>query len=320
MLRLNINPYTACRRSPRQPIVDPNMVQLCDETTVERADHFRFVRDWQAHTTELLFYDCALGEVVEYGYPAYNSERILPHCIQLYNNKRQQKFECFCGQYSPSAPVFANIYTVCEGQVQVAYASCHTCGLSVSFNEKFSTAIRQKVYPGFHKDSETMGVPSRPEDVPRDLAVTLPYRPCAPPRVWQPLVVALGLHRTRTHTCTPSSASRHTANRGRYVTPPNLNPLEESIPPSASSVVNRYLGKAPTRAPSRFMTLDSPSLSVMEGAIAGPSCFTGSIESLNSSSSKVKAEDEDVLVFCPKCYRYLPIEHTCFHKNFSPEL
>ncbi|KIJ46521.1 hypothetical protein M422DRAFT_250112 [Sphaerobolus stellatus SS14] len=96
--------------------------------------------------------------------------------------------------------------------------------------------------------------------------------------------------------------------------------LEESSSPSASSVVNRCVGKAPTRAPSRFMTLDSPSSSVMEGAIAGPRRFTGSIEGSTSSSLNAKAETEDVLVFCPKCYRYLPFVHACFPKNFSPEL
>ncbi|KIJ42969.1 hypothetical protein M422DRAFT_253759 [Sphaerobolus stellatus SS14] len=84
--------------------------------------------------------------------------------------------------------------------------------------------------------------------------------------------------------------------------------------------VNRCLGKAPTRAPSRFMTLDSPSSPVIEGAIVGPRRLTESIEGPSSSSSKVKAEAEDVLVFCPKCYKYRPFEHTCFPKNFSPEL
>ncbi|KIJ26164.1 hypothetical protein M422DRAFT_272796 [Sphaerobolus stellatus SS14] len=162
----------------------------------------------------------------------------------------------------------------------------------------------------------------------RDLGVALSYRSHTSPRAW-----ALGLHRTRTQ----SSAGHHTANRVNMVythiltvhdpyfesylaIPHSFGHLLEESSLSVSSVVNCCLGKAPTCAPSRFMMLDSPSSSVMEGVIVGPRHFKESIEGPSSSSSKVKAEAEDVLVFCPKCYRYHPFEHTCFPKNFSPEL
>jgi hypothetical protein len=101
--------------------------------------------------------------------PAFNGERILPHRIENYNKKRRRAFECWCGQYSPSCPVFVKIFTVHEGDGDVTYASCHTCGLSgafsllyslvyidtfpVCFNQKYYEAVKQTSYPGFHRDS-----------------------------------------------------------------------------------------------------------------------------------------------------------------------
>ncbi|KIJ56050.1 hypothetical protein M422DRAFT_239243 [Sphaerobolus stellatus SS14] len=116
----------------------------------------------------MLFYDRYHGEIVEYGFLVFN-ERILPHRIEIYNNKCCQQFECFCVQYSPSAPVYVKIYTEQVGEEEVAYAACHTCGLSISFNEKYKTTQKETAYPGFHRDSETMPVPSLPETLSRNL-------------------------------------------------------------------------------------------------------------------------------------------------------
>ncbi|KIJ48675.1 hypothetical protein M422DRAFT_247537 [Sphaerobolus stellatus SS14] len=170
-----------------------------------------------------------------------------------------------------------------------------------------------------------MGAPSRPNGLPRDLAVTLPYRPQSRLlRSYQPLAVALRLHRPRSpHP--RSSTGHHIANPKRYVTPPPFGRQFDESPPSASSLLNHCLDKgkasAPARAPFRFMTLDSPSSSVREGATAGPSHSTSSIKKTSSSQPKVEEDDVDVLVFCPKCQRYPVFEHYyMFPRYLSPEL
>ncbi|KIJ37769.1 hypothetical protein M422DRAFT_259609 [Sphaerobolus stellatus SS14] len=308
--RLNINPYAARHRSLRQnPVIDPNIAQLCAKPLTALEEHFKFMCDWQARSLNMLFYNCHIGEVVEYGFPAYNAVPILPHHVKAYNEKWWQKFECFCGQFSPSAPVFANTYVVQEGDIAAAYAICHTCSLSVSFNEKYVTSTMWKTYPGFHKYSEMMTVPSRPERLPRELAITVPYQ-VPTPRTYRTrgLITVLDLHHPGP-ALVPSLLTQSTMK------------LFKDSPPSASSILKRCLGKGkgkapartPSRAPSCFMTLDSPSSSVMEGVIAGPSNFSGnfSCNGENIPSSSQDSDDEDVLVYCSRCYAYQSMDHIC---------
>ncbi|KIJ44758.1 hypothetical protein M422DRAFT_251743 [Sphaerobolus stellatus SS14] len=109
--RLNINSFASKRRSLRHPVLDSNLAIVRAEPQALRLERFKLEQERQGCTKEMLFYDRYRGEIVEYGFPAFN-ERILSHRIEIYNDKRRQTFECFCGQYSPSAPVYVKTYTV----------------------------------------------------------------------------------------------------------------------------------------------------------------------------------------------------------------
>ncbi|KIJ33682.1 hypothetical protein M422DRAFT_264302 [Sphaerobolus stellatus SS14] len=125
----------------------------------------------------------------------------------------------------------------------------------------------------------------------------------------------------------PTAQVRGTWLQTKYflvISPPFKRQFDKS-PPSVSSLLNHCLDKgtasAPARSPSYFMTLDSLSSSVREGAIADPSHSTSSIKKPSSSQPKVEEDDVDVLVFCPKCQRYRVFEHYCmFPRYLSPEL
>ncbi|KIJ41600.1 hypothetical protein M422DRAFT_255522 [Sphaerobolus stellatus SS14] len=302
--RLNNNLFASKRRSLHCPALDSNLAIIHAESQTLRLEHFKFEQEWQTRTKEMLFYDGYRGEIVEYGFPVFN-ERILPHCIEIYNDKHHQQFECFCGQYSPSAPVYVKIYTEQVGEEEVAYAACHTCGLSISFNEKYKTAQKETAYPGFHRDSETMPVPSLPETLPRDLV----------PRKSQSLRLSglassLWLYRPQQFHCTRSSIGHAVANPKCLGTPTTFKQVFDESPSSASSLLKCYAGKQ-----TRTQTPSSPS-------IAGPSHFSGSFEGpsqASSSSSHTIEEDNDVLVYCLSCHRYCALEHFCI-KDISPEL
>ncbi|KIJ46712.1 hypothetical protein M422DRAFT_249877 [Sphaerobolus stellatus SS14] len=120
-----------------------------------------------------------------------------------------------------------------------------------------------------------MAIPSKPEMMPREL--TLNYRSYRPYRRPSGFATRSGYPRA----C--SIIERSIADPKRYVTPPPPQGLSNSSPPSTTTLLTRCLGKKPARSPSRFMTLDSPSSSVMEGAVAGPSCFNGSFEGPSSA-------------------------------------
>ncbi|KAF8576789.1 hypothetical protein K439DRAFT_1622601 [Ramaria rubella] len=92
----------------------------------------------QAHSSNLVFYDCAEGAVVEYPYPMSGGRFINPVRISKYLECRHQVFECWCGLLSPDVPVFIAIRTTTHG----LYASCDKCGLND--------------YPSFDKHGVTM--------------------------------------------------------------------------------------------------------------------------------------------------------------------
>ncbi|KIJ51983.1 hypothetical protein M422DRAFT_243558 [Sphaerobolus stellatus SS14] len=109
-------------------------------------------------------------------------------------------------------------------------------------------------------------------------------------------IAILGLHHPQ------SSTGAFVANLKHNVTPLYVQKLFTYSPPSASSVLKCCIGKGkgkaptptPSHAPLHFMTLDSPSSSVMEGVNAGPSNFSGNFSGMgeNIPSSSQDSDDE----------------------------
>jgi hypothetical protein len=66
MPRLPTDSFSSRRRSLRRPVLDINLAHIRTESQTLREDRFRFEREWQGRTTELLFYDRYVGQVVEY--------------------------------------------------------------------------------------------------------------------------------------------------------------------------------------------------------------------------------------------------------------
>ncbi|KIJ31491.1 hypothetical protein M422DRAFT_266868 [Sphaerobolus stellatus SS14] len=82
--RLPINGSISKRRSLRRPVLYSNLIDLRALSQAERESCFKYERDWQARTTERLFYDRILGQIVEYGYlliQAPSASSLLNHCF-----------------------------------------------------------------------------------------------------------------------------------------------------------------------------------------------------------------------------------------------
>ncbi|KIJ41786.1 hypothetical protein M422DRAFT_255098 [Sphaerobolus stellatus SS14] len=96
-----------------------------------------------------------------------------------------------------------------------------------------------------------MAIPSKPEMMPRELTLNYhSYRPYRRPS---------GFATRSGHPRAFSIIERSITDPKRHVTPPPPRGLSNSSPPSTTTLLTCCLGKKPTRSPSRFMTLDSPS-------------------------------------------------------------
>ena len=90
--------------------------------------------------------------------PVFNGRRIVPHRIEVHHESRRQKYECWCGLWSPDCPVWAKYYTVDDELLgQLTYASCNTCGLH---GKHLLTLVASNTY-GFSPFSVLQPVKSR---------------------------------------------------------------------------------------------------------------------------------------------------------------
>ncbi|KIJ50329.1 hypothetical protein M422DRAFT_245582 [Sphaerobolus stellatus SS14] len=284
---LNINSFASKRRSLRRPVLDSNLAIIRAESQTLRLEHFKFKREWQARTKEMLFYDRYRGEIVEYGFPVFN-ECILP--ITLRSTMTM----------SPTSRLVRRKLLM-QLAIPVAYPFLLMKSIRPLKKRRHTQdSIEIQIFA-----FETMPVPSLPETLPRDL-VPRKSRSLRP----SGLASSLRLYRPQQFHHTRSNIGHTVANPKRLGIPTTFKQIFDESPPSASSLLKRYAGKQ-----TRTQTPSSPS-------IAGPSRFSGNFEGSSqagSSSSRTIEEDNDVLVYCLSCHRYCALEHFCI-KDISPEL
>ncbi|KIJ34591.1 hypothetical protein M422DRAFT_263372 [Sphaerobolus stellatus SS14] len=144
----------------------PELPELQNTSFLERRRMFEDQLTLQVTCPDLLFFDRDKEEIVPFPYVL-----ILPKGLKKFCETRRVMWECWCGLYT-SAPVFIQFYT----ELGWTYARCRTCGLDVSFNEKYYTCTMQASYQGYLKESSLMSMPSVPPPIRRDMNMA-PYDP-----------------------------------------------------------------------------------------------------------------------------------------------
>ncbi|KIJ53273.1 hypothetical protein M422DRAFT_42988 [Sphaerobolus stellatus SS14] len=271
-------------------------------------DLFRPCVRMQERSPDIVVYDRSQRAVVEFGYPAslLTLEAIVPTGIIGYFERRRIALECFC-ELDSEEPVYLDMMNTRYGAV----GSCHRCGCRVDFRNVYQTMTIAGHYEGFNRRSAI-----RPASAP---IITLPRaRLHNSRRISQPNRRGMGAaHNAHSASTMPSLWARQ-------VTPTSFRthlPSDDTFPTSPTEYAaanRRFHGKAAESAPSRFMSLSSPTSSQASGLIHYNSTAASSSGSYghNATSSSSGGNGPDgPLEFCDSCFAAYPVadfpSHSC---------